>query len=179
MAVKTFRHSPQAATPCPRDAKTYPTGVLPLAPRFRYRNLQPFDFLPYPQPLPFLLYHLSSRHSLTLRFLREHQFCSKTFIDVNCVVAKLFENSGLFLPPAQSIRRESGAPQSITRLEMAEPEVRISAGAPEGSGDVEMQGGDDAVEVGETGAGDAPGEDMEDETAMETEKPAARVTFVE
>lgn len=62
---------------------------------------------------------------------------------------------------------------------MAEPEVRISAGAPEGSGDVEMQGGDDAVEVGETGAGDAPGEDMEDETAMETEKPAARVTFVE
>lgn len=62
---------------------------------------------------------------------------------------------------------------------MAEPEVRISAGAPEDQGDVEMQGGDDVIEVGETGADDAPSEDVEDETAMETEKTAPRVTFVE
>ena len=57
--------------------------------------------------------------------------------------------------------------------------MRISGGAPEGSGDVEMQGGDDVVEVGETGAEDAPGETVEDETAMETEKAAPRVTFIE
>lgn len=61
---------------------------------------------------------------------------------------------------------------------MVEPEIRISAGAPEESGDVEMQG-DDEVEVGETGADDAPGEDVDDETGMELEKPVARVTFVE
>lgn len=64
---------------------------------------------------------------------------------------------------------------------MAEPEVRISGGIADDSGDVEMQGGDgaDVLEVGETGADDAPGEEGEDETAMEAEKSAARVTFVE
>lgn len=65
---------------------------------------------------------------------------------------------------------------------MADPEVRISGGAAEESGDVEMQGGDgaDVMEVGETGADDAPGEDVgEDETAAEAEKPAARITFVD
>lgn len=65
---------------------------------------------------------------------------------------------------------------------MADPEVRISGGAADESGDVEMQGGDsaDVMEVGETGADDAPGEEVaEDETAMEAEKTAARVTFVE
>lgn len=62
---------------------------------------------------------------------------------------------------------------------MAEPEVRISAGAAEETGDVEMQGGDDVVEVGETGADDAPGEDVEEETALETQKAETRVTFVE
>lgn len=65
---------------------------------------------------------------------------------------------------------------------MAEPEVRISGGVADESGDVEMQGGDgaDVLEVGETGADDAPGEEIgEDETAMEAEKPTARVTFVE
>jgi len=61
---------------------------------------------------------------------------------------------------------------------MAEPEVRISTGAPEEGGDVEMHGGEDSVEVGETGD-DAPGEDVEEETAIETQKPEARVTFVE
>ena len=61
---------------------------------------------------------------------------------------------------------------------MAEPEVRISTGiAADESGDVEMQG-EDIVEVGESGAEDALGE--EDETmAAKVEKPAARVTFVE
>ncbi len=55
---------------------------------------------------------------------------------------------------------------------MADPEVRILGGATEESGDV--------MEVGETGADDAPGEEVaEDETAIEAEKPAARVTFVE
>ena len=65
---------------------------------------------------------------------------------------------------------------------MAEPEVRILGGVADESGDVEMQGGDgaDVLEVGETGADDAPGEEVgEDETAMEAEKSAARVTFVE
>ena len=64
---------------------------------------------------------------------------------------------------------------------MADPEVRISGGAADASGDVEMQGGDsaDVLEVGETGADDAPGEAAEDETAMEAEGPAARTTFVE
>ena len=65
---------------------------------------------------------------------------------------------------------------------MADPEVRISGGAADASGDVEMQGGDsaDVLEVGETGADDAPGEEAaEDETAMDTERPAARTTFVE
>ena len=63
---------------------------------------------------------------------------------------------------------------------MADPEVRIAAGGPtEGSGDVEMQGGDDAVEVGETGADDAPVDVVEDETALETYKPVPRVTYVE
>ena len=62
---------------------------------------------------------------------------------------------------------------------MAEPEVRISGGAPEDSGDVEMQGSGEVVEVGETGAEDAPGEIVEDETVMDTEKAVPRVTFVE
>ncbi len=62
---------------------------------------------------------------------------------------------------------------------MAEPEVRISTGGAEEGSDVEMQRGEDEVEVGETGAADAPGDDVEEETAMETEKPDARVTFVE
>ena len=65
---------------------------------------------------------------------------------------------------------------------MADPEVRISGGAADASGDVEMQGGDsaDVLEVGETGADDAPGgETAEDETAMDTERSAARTTFVE
>ena len=62
---------------------------------------------------------------------------------------------------------------------MAEPEVRITAGTAEEAGDVEMQGGDDVVEVGETGADNAPGEVMEDETALESEKPIPRTTFVE
>lgn len=65
---------------------------------------------------------------------------------------------------------------------MAEPEVRISGGIADELGDVEMQGGDgaDVMEVGETGADDAPGEEVaDDETGMEAEKPAARVTFVE
>ena len=65
---------------------------------------------------------------------------------------------------------------------MTEPEVRISTGVLGDSGDVEMQGGDsaDVVEVGETGAADALGEDIEeDDAAGEAEKPAARVTFVE
>lgn len=66
---------------------------------------------------------------------------------------------------------------------MAEPEVRISGGVADESGDVEMQGGDgaDVMEVGETGADDAPGEDVvaDDETATEAEKPTTRVTFVE
>ena len=57
---------------------------------------------------------------------------------------------------------------------MADPEVRISGGAADESGDVEMQGGDsaDVMEVGETGADDAPGEE-------EVAEDAARVTFVE
>ena len=45
-----------------------------------------------------------------------------------------------------------------------------------------MQGGDsaDVLEVGETGADDAPGDEVaEDETAMETDKPATRISFVE
>lgn len=65
---------------------------------------------------------------------------------------------------------------------MADPEVRISGGVADESADVEMQGGDsaDVMEVGETGVADAPGEEVaEDETALETEKPAARTTFVE
>ena len=65
---------------------------------------------------------------------------------------------------------------------MADPEVRISGGIAEDTGDVEMQGGDsaDVLEVGETGADDAPGEEVaEDETAMETDRPATRTTFVE
>ena len=65
---------------------------------------------------------------------------------------------------------------------MADPEVRISGGVADESGDVEMQGGGsaDVMEVGETGADDAPGDEVaEDETAMDAEKPAARVTFVE
>lgn len=65
---------------------------------------------------------------------------------------------------------------------MADPEVRISGGAADEPGDVEMQGGDsaDVMEVGETGAGDALGEEAaEDETAVEAEKAAPRVTFVE
>lgn len=62
---------------------------------------------------------------------------------------------------------------------MAEMEIRISTGAVGEGQDVEMQREDDAIEVGETGADDAPGEDVEEDTAMETEKPAARVTFVE
>ena len=61
---------------------------------------------------------------------------------------------------------------------MAEPEVRITTEALAESGDVEMQGGDDVIEVGETGADDAPG-DIEDETAIESEKPVARESFVE
>ena len=71
---------------------------------------------------------------------------------------------------------------SILKNIMADPEVRISGGAADESGDVEMQGGDsvDVVEVGETGADDAPGEEIaEDETTLEAEKPLARVTFVE
>lgn len=68
---------------------------------------------------------------------------------------------------------------------MADPEVRISSNAADESGDVEMQGGDgsaDVVEVGETGAADAPGEEMPAEdpmAAIEVEKPAARLTFAE
>lgn len=65
---------------------------------------------------------------------------------------------------------------------MADPEVRISGGAAGESDDVEMQGGGgaDVMEVGETGADDAPGEEVaEDETAMEAEKAVAQVTFVE
>lgn len=61
---------------------------------------------------------------------------------------------------------------------MAEPEVRIATGtAPDESIDVEMQG-EDVVEVGETGADDAPGEEDETMTA-EADKPAPRATFVE
>ena len=62
---------------------------------------------------------------------------------------------------------------------MAEPEVRIAGGASGEPGDVDMQAGDDVIEVGETGADDAPGDVVEDETAMETDKPTSRVTFVE
>ena len=67
---------------------------------------------------------------------------------------------------------------------MADPEVRISGGVGDEAGDVEMQGGDsaDVMEVGETGADDVPGEEVaevEDETAVEADRPAARVTFVE
>lgn len=65
---------------------------------------------------------------------------------------------------------------------MADPEVRILGGTADESGDVEMQGGEsaDVMEVGETGADDAPGEEVaEDETATEAEKHAARTTFVE
>ena len=67
---------------------------------------------------------------------------------------------------------------------MADPEVRISGGVADESGDVEMQGGDsaDVMEVGETGADDAPGEEEEEEAEAEDEtavEPAARVTFVE
>ena len=62
---------------------------------------------------------------------------------------------------------------------MAEPEVRVAAVAAEQSGDVEMQGGDDVVEVGETGADDAPGEVVEEETPLESEKLIPRPTFVE
>lgn len=65
---------------------------------------------------------------------------------------------------------------------MADPEVRISGGVADESGDVEMQGGGsgDVMEVGETGADDAPGDEVaEDEAAMDAEKPTARVTFVE
>lgn len=60
--------------------------------------------------------------------------------------------------------------------------MRISGGNAEDTGDVEMQGGDsaDVLEVGETGADDAPGDEVaEDETAMETDKPATRISFVE
>ena len=64
---------------------------------------------------------------------------------------------------------------------MADPEVRILGGVADDSGDVEMQGGGDGgdvLEVGETGADDAPGE--EDETAaLEAERPATRTSFVE
>ena len=65
---------------------------------------------------------------------------------------------------------------------MADPEVRILGGTADESGDFEMQGGEsaDVMEVGETGADDAPGEEVaEDETATEAEKPGARTTFVE
>ena len=58
--------------------------------------------------------------------------------------------------------------------------MRILGAVGDESGDVEMQGGGDSadvIEVGETGADDAPGE--EDETAVEAERPAARVNFVE
>ena len=59
---------------------------------------------------------------------------------------------------------------------MAEPEVRISSGNLEEAEDVTMEG-DDVVEVEETGAADAQGEDIEE---FEDEKPAeSRVTFVE
>ena len=61
---------------------------------------------------------------------------------------------------------------------MADPEVRIGADAPDG-GDIDMQGGDNVVEVGETGTADAPGEDVAEETAMETDKPVACTQFVE
>ncbi|KAF6225003.1 hypothetical protein HO133_010198 [Letharia lupina] len=64
---------------------------------------------------------------------------------------------------------------------MADPEVRISGGVADESGDVDMQGGDsaDVMEVGETGD-DAPGDEAaEDEAAIEAETPAARVTFVD
>ena len=63
---------------------------------------------------------------------------------------------------------------------MADPEVRILGGVADDSGDVEMQGGGDGadvLEVGETGADDAPGE--EDDTAVEAERPATRTSFVE
>ena len=60
---------------------------------------------------------------------------------------------------------------------MAEPKVRISTGTADDSIDVEMQG-EEVVEVGETGAHDAPGEEDETMTA-EAEKVAPRVTFVE
>ena len=68
---------------------------------------------------------------------------------------------------------------------MADPEVRILGGTADESGDVEMQGGDsaDVMEVGETGADDAPGEEddgaAEGETATEAGRPAARIAFVE
>ena len=65
---------------------------------------------------------------------------------------------------------------------MAEPEVRISAGATDDNIDVDMQGNDngDVLEIGETNVeADAPGNDVEEQTLMETEKPATRVTFVE
>ena len=68
---------------------------------------------------------------------------------------------------------------------MADPEVRILGGVADESGDVEMQGGDsaDVMEVGETGADDAPGEEEEEgaggETVAEAGRPAARIAFVE
>lgn len=65
---------------------------------------------------------------------------------------------------------------------MADPEVRVSGANADEAGDVDMQGGDsaDVMEVGETGANDALGEEVaEDETAMEAEKPAAKTTFIE
>ena len=66
---------------------------------------------------------------------------------------------------------------------MADPEVRISGGVADDSGDVEMQGGGDGadvMEVGETGADDAPGEEDETTTtAVEAERRATRTSFVE
>ena len=62
---------------------------------------------------------------------------------------------------------------------MAEPEVRISTGTADDSIDIDMQGNDngDVLEVGETNAqADAPGDDVEEETQMETE---TRSTFAE
>ncbi|KAL8949173.1 MAG: hypothetical protein Q9222_004705, partial [Ikaeria aurantiellina] len=56
---------------------------------------------------------------------------------------------------------------------MADPEVRLGAGGPPAEGDVEMQAGDDEVmEVGETNTGEGA-------TAIEDEKPAQRITFVD
>lgn len=78
--------------------------------------------------------------------------------------------------------RESGSqPSTLSRIKMADPEIRISIGDSGANAiDVEMQGDSaDVIEVGETGADDGEGAGEEEGMTMEEEKPASRVTFVE